>query len=114
MALEHTCTPERELAKTASHDIGIEDHGFMVMYGIFEYEDGGAQGWGVQIDLDFVRGILGVFGVDKLRQVNGKSCWVTHCASRIHRVEPLHKKDGVPFDVDAWTSNIDKKHTARA
>lgn len=93
---------ERSLAKCRGFDIGIEDHGILVMYGTFEYDDGGCQGLGYGIETSFLYRFLSVFSVEMLRQVNGKSCWVTHTNDRITKIEPLHKKDGVPFDIVKW------------
>jgi hypothetical protein len=93
---------DRSLAKCSGVDLGIEDHGCPFLYCRFSYEDGGTQGFGTTVDTDFLMGFMGVFGVRMLREVNGMSCWVTHEVDRIHLVEPLHRKDGKPFDVDAW------------
>jgi hypothetical protein len=94
---------ERELAKCLGFDIGVEDHGMPYMFGQFDYEDSGrSQGFGYCIDTSFLMRFLAVFGVEKLQQVNGKSCWVTHDISSILKVEPLHKREGRPFDLKEW------------
>ncbi len=41
-------------------------------------------------------------GVNSLDKMEGKSCWVTHTNSEITKIEPLHKKDGKPFDILEW------------
>lgn len=93
----------RELAKCRGFDFGIEDHGCPVLWGSFEYEGGSEQSFGYMPDTAFLmRFIFAVGAQDKLSDVNGRSCWVTHDASRIYKVEPLHKKDGTPFDIEEW------------
>lgn len=99
---------ERELAKARSFDVGIEDHGILVMFGYFDYEGGGAQGLGYCIDSSFLYRFLSAFGVEKLRDVEGKSCWVTHDDSTIYKIEPLHKKDGTEFDIKLWQTFVQK------
>ena len=100
---------ERELAKCRGFDVGIEDHGLLVMLGTFEYEGGGAQGLGCCIEEAFLYRFLSVFGIEQLNQVNGKSCWVTHDNSHIFKIEPLHKRDGAVFDIDEWAEFVKKR-----
>ncbi len=55
---------------------------------------------------------MAVFGVGRLQEVNGKSCWVVfeaqhHFASgssseHIIRIDPLHRRRGRPFDIQDW------------
>ena len=92
----------RSLARCKDFDVGIEDHGILVLFGHFEYDDGGCQGLGYCIDSSFLYRFLNVFDVEQLRGVNGKSCWVTHTDSGIEKIEPLHKKDGTPFAIPEW------------
>lgn len=103
---------ERILAKCVDFDFGIEDHGFPYLHGHFDFEDFGSQGLGYSIDTAFLMRFLGVFGVDRLRQVNGRSCWVTHEGGLIVLIEPLHKKEGNPFDIKAWAEWIRKSGRA--
>lgn len=100
---------ERSLAKLKGFDVGTEDHGILVMYGTFEYDEWGCQGLGYCIDAAFIYRFLDVFGVSKLSEVNGKSCWVTHDDNHIIKLEPLHKKDGKTFDIVEW-QEFSKKH----
>ena len=99
---------ERLLAKCSGFDFCIEDHGLPALRGSFEYEAGTAQGLGYIVDTDFLKQFMAVFGVGDLRSVNGKSCWVTCDWSNIYKIEPLHKKDGKPFDIEAWASKKKK------
>ena len=94
--------PERELAKAKDFDIQIEDHGIPVLSGYFDYEGGSAQGLGYFVDMAFVMRFMGVFGVEYLHRVEGKSCWVTHTNDKILSIEPLHAKDGTPFVIQDW------------
>lgn len=96
---------ERSLAKCSDFDFGIEDHGLPVLFGSFEYDEWGVQGLGYSVDAEFLKRFLAVFGVRQLNDVNGKSCWVTHNNSQILKIEPLHKKDGVPFDIEEWVKS---------
>lgn len=99
---------ERDLAKLEGFDIGIEDHGLLTMYGTFHYDSGGAQGLGYCIDASFLYRFLAVFGVGRLQEVNGMSCWVTHNNWKITKIEPLHKNDGAVFDLEEWSEYIQK------
>ena len=102
--------PEKCLAKLRGFDVGIEDHGCFVMHGTFEYEDSGAQGLGYVINTEFIKKFIAVFRAERLQQVNGKSCWVTHTFDKILKIEPLHKKDGVVFDIVEWSKDCEKKY----
>jgi hypothetical protein len=106
----------RTLAKLSGFDFGIEDHGFPYLFGTFEYEDGEARGFGYSIEVGFLLRFMGVFGVDRLQRVNGRSCWVVsrdelrigYSSEKIIRIDPLHKKDGTPFDLVAWREWVKK------
>lgn len=108
-------TIERELARCVDFDFGLRRGVFPSLSGHFEYEKCGFQGMGYSIDTAFLVRFMNVFGVDELRDVNGKSCWVTHTHDSITMIEPLHKKDGKPFDIEAWqkwSSNNMPSHSA--
>lgn len=96
--------PERELARCRGFDFSIED-GRPHLCGVFEYgEDaGGGQGFGYFVDEAFLAQFLRAVGAERLRDVEGRSCWVTHTHNAIQRVEPLFRKDGTPFDVERWS-----------
>ena len=98
-------TLTRSLAKAVDIDIVDNDHGWLHLGGHFDYEDGGCQGIGRGLDMEFIRLFMDVFGVEKLRQVNGRSCWVTHSYDNITLIEPLHAKDGQAFDIDRWAAD---------
>jgi len=102
---------ERELAKCLEFDIADNDHGGLMLGGHFEYEGGGCQGLGYQVDIKFVQMFMEAFGVSRLQDVNGKSCWVTHGENGISKIEPLHKGEGTPFEIDKWP--LRKKYLAR-
>jgi len=104
---------ERSLAKCSGFDFGIEDHGFSVLLGSFEYDTWGVQGLGYSVDVDFLKRFMAVFNVTRLGSVNGKSCWVTHNSSQIFKIEPLHKKDGTPFDIEAWAEEKRQESTSK-
>jgi len=95
---------ERELAKCVGFDLRDDDHNGLTLAGHFEYESGFCQGLGYSVNIDFVMWFMRVFGVTRLQDVNGKSCWVTYRddSRNIQQIYPLHRKDGVPFDVEAW------------
>ncbi len=94
---------ERKLAKCGNFDFGIEDHGMPVLWGDFEYDEGGVQGLGYQVDVAFLMRFMGVFGVREMGDVNGRSCWVVQDdKGDIRRIEPLHRADGEAFDIDEW------------
>lgn len=93
---------ERELAKCSDFDIWIEDHGLMTLSGSFEYEGGSVQGLGYIINMEFVRAFMDALGVERLNDVKGESCWVTHDNHHVSKIEPLHKKDGKAFNIDKF------------
>src|SRR5438876_691454 len=101
---------DRELAKCEDFDVVDNDRGGLMLAGSFKYEDGGSQGLGYMIDADFIQRFMQVFDVQALQSVNGRSCWVTHGFDRITKIEPLHKKDGAPFDILEW---VDQKKIER-
>lgn len=102
-------TEEKELARCRDFDFGIEDHGCPYLLGYFEYEGGSCQGLGYMPSIDFMVKILKAIGVDSLNKMEGKSCWVTHTQDKILLIEPLHKKDGKPFDVMKWVKEKQKE-----
>ena len=95
---------ERELARVEECEVGLEDHGILTLFISWEYDDGCShQGLGCYaIDAAFLYRILDCFGVDRLRDIKGKSCWITHTHSETSKIEPLHKKDGKPFVLKEW------------
>ncbi|HEX3458513.1 MAG TPA: hypothetical protein VHR97_11215 [Candidatus Baltobacteraceae bacterium] len=108
---EHRCFMRaREVARIEHCDIRDNEHGGLFFGGAFKYDSSG-QGFGYIIDIEFVQGIMRVFGWPKsLSSCNAKACWVTHCQTDIHLVEPLLPDEGKVFDVDAWC----KRANARA
>lgn len=105
---------ERTLARCRNFDIGFEDHGCLVFLGHFEYEESGCQGFGYVINTEFVRRFLNAVGVDAVKKLEGKSCWVTHTFDGISKIEPLHKKDGKAFDIRKWQEECKKKSKVSA
>lgn len=101
--------PTRCLARIKGVDLVVEDHGILMVSGTFEYENGGAQGLGGYcIDTSFLYRLFACFGVERLREINGKSCWVTHTHNGILKIEPLHKQDGQAFDIGEWQEFVEK------
>lgn len=98
----------REVARCRGFDIGSDDHGGLAMLGSFDY-GGSGQGLGYRIDIDFVQRFMAVFGVERLRDVNDKACWVTHSQWNITKIEPLLPTDGVAFDIEAWSQALRAK-----
>jgi len=101
--------PTRSLARITECDFMIDDHGLPMLHCMFDYEDGGCQGLGQIVDIAFLMRFMAVFGLEYLRQAKGLSCWVTHVHERIMKIEPLHKRDGRPFDIDEWAQWFHKK-----
>lgn len=96
--------PERELARIVRADLMIEDHGCLLSDLRFEY-DGASQGLPLTLGKNaaaFFKGVLAAVGVDTWSGLRGKSCWVTHTDGQVCKIEPLHRRDGVPFDVEAF------------
>ena len=104
---------EKSLAKLKGFDVGIEDHGCFVMFGTFYYENGPCQGLGYVINTAFIQKFMEVFGVEKLQQVNGKSCWVWHTHNGVTKMTPIHKADGREFDIVSWMEDCKKKEKLR-
>ena len=95
--------PTRSLAKCEGFDIVVEDHGCPFLSGSFKYEDGGGQGFGYIVDIPFIMRFIRALGVYGLKGTKGRSCWVTHTHNNILKIEPLHKEDGVTFNIEKWT-----------
>lgn len=94
---------ERDLAKCGPCDLWLEDHGVLIVSLHFDYESGSSQGFPSYLaDPSIIMRLMGVFGVDHLSQIKGRSCWVTHSHSEITKIEPLHAKDGTTFDLVEW------------
>lgn len=94
--------PERQLARVRGiPDICIEDHGILILDLQFEYE-GAGQGLPLILQTpeggNTIKAILQALGVDSLRKASGVSCWVTATDSQILKIEPLHKRDGTPWE----------------
>lgn len=93
----------RSLARITSADIQFVYNDLLGLCVSFEYEGGTGQSLsGYTLDAAMVIRFMAAISVDKLSAAKGKSCWVTHSWSKIHKIEPLHQKDGTPFDVDEW------------
>jgi hypothetical protein len=86
-------------------DVAIEDHGFLTMEGYFEYGEtaGAGQGLGYVIDHVFITSFLKAMGARRMKDTDGRACWVTVENCRIVKIEPLFAKDGAPFDIAAWS-----------
>ena len=97
-------TPERSLARIEQADIGDVYNGMQGLIVTFAYDEGTHQGLGsYALDAAFViRFMNAVGGLNKLSDAVGRSVWVTHTWSKVLKVEPLHKKDGRPFDIEEW------------
>jgi len=101
---------ERELAKCHGFRFMIEERGFPILSGHFEYGESGSgcQGLGYILDMDFIKRFLAVFGVDSFEKTDGKFCWVIHDNSSITKIEPLRKIDGKVFDILEWQKETRK------
>ena len=97
----------RELARWRDPDIWLEDHGWTMMRGHFDF-GGSSQGFGVCIDMEFVKRFMQVFNVEFLKQTNGQPCYVTHDYGKIYKVEPLFENEGKVFDVEEWANSRKK------
>jgi hypothetical protein len=98
----------KKAARIRGVDIISDEHGGLAMGGSFDY-GGSGQGLGYRIDIDFVQRFMAVFRVDRLRDADGKACWVTHDHCTIYKIEPLLPADGTAFDVEAWSLALRKK-----
>ena len=100
---------EKQLAKLGRFDVALDDRSgaFMVLTGHFKMEGSGI-GLGYLLDADFIIRFLKAVGVDNVRDLEGKSCWITlkDWSGPVVRIDPLHKDDGVPFDIEAWSAAL--------
>lgn len=94
---------EREVARCEGFDIIDDEHGGLGIGGCFNY-GGSRQGFGYRIE--FVRRFMAVFRVNRLQDVNGKACWVTHDHCSITLIEPLLPSEGTSFDLVAWSNAL--------
>jgi|SRR6267142_5295772 len=101
---------ERILAKIVATDFEIEDHGIPIWSVQFDYDDGSSQGLGgYTAEISFMCRLLRSVGVNSFNRLKGKSCFVTHDNSHIYSIEPLHKKDGIPFIIQDWRNWVEKR-----
>ena len=93
---------DKLLAKCRDFDIMYD--GVLMLGGSFMYNEGGMQGLGYEVDADFIKRFMGVFGVEWLQNVNGEACWVTRDPDSgfIIKIEPLFSGDGITFDISIW------------
>lgn len=104
----------RYLARARRFDVDT-DSGMMMLSGVFEYgEDAGSgQGLGYIIDATFIHRFMSAFGVSRLQDVNNKPCWVTVKDGLIVKIEPLFSRDGTPFDIEIWSTDLRLKKVER-
>lgn len=94
---------ERLLAYCTNFDLIMEDHGMPMVSGSFAIDNGAVYTLGYCIDLAFVVRLMNVFDVHQLTRINGKSCWITVDEKNdIIKMEPLHAKQGMVFDIREW------------
>lgn len=99
---------DRILARLRNMDYGVEtDHGWPMVLGRIEMEDGRSFSLGYQADTAFVMRFLAAVGADSMRNCDGKSIWITladknNCLPNVEKIEPLHAKDGTPFIIAEW------------
>ena len=96
---------ERSLARIKDADIGEVYNGMLGLVVTFKYEDGSEQRLNDYfLEAGLVIRFMEAIGVLWLRNAIGKSCWITHgLDNKILVVEPLHKGDGVPLDIEKWS-----------
>lgn len=95
--------PKRELARISHADIGEVYNGILGLVVTFEYEGCGVQGLGgYMLEAAMIARFMRAVNVTRLSNAVGKSCWVTHTHDSITKIEPLHAKDGTPFDIPEW------------
>jgi len=100
---------KKDIARVEDLDVGVEDHGCFFMYGGFNF-GGSWQGFGFVINETFIRGILDVFGCDRLQDCNGRICYVERTHSKILRLIPLpFEKHGKIFDIEKWSKEATKE-----
>jgi hypothetical protein len=103
----------REIATITDSDVLLDDHGFVMWNGRFEYNSG-SQGTGLILNECFGSFIENLFkvwgnGIELLSEINGLQCWVTHDNGEIFKIEPLRPKDGEVFDIKKWRTTLQKE-----
>ena len=104
-----TIEADREVAKISYVDFEIEDHGIPTWHVTFE-GDGWGQGLGTYCaEISFMCRLMGAVGVYAMKDLKGKSVWITHTHDSILKVEPLYKKDGKPFVIEDWKKWVNER-----
>ena len=102
---------EIDLGKYERPDIGLDDHGLLMIFGSFDYGSGN-QGLGYIVDTVFLEALLKVFGVYILSECNGKYAWVEHNRGKIFRILSADGKR--EFDIEKMCRKNVEDATERA
>lgn len=89
-----------------------ESHDHLMLAADLDFETGGgAGGFGLDVDKEFIAGVLGAAGVDSVTKLNGKTLRFNYSkepglggsvVDGLISIAPLWKKDGIPFRFDLW------------
>lgn len=90
------------LARLSNVDLRLDANNFLRFTGEFRTESRRVYSLGREADIALIRGLLGVFRVKRLSEIEGKPCWLTLMDHRIVLIEPLFPSDGTPFEVAGW------------
>ena len=102
---------KKHIGRFTKPDVGIEDHGFFIMHGHFDYDEGASQGLGYGIDTEFIRRFIRAFGVYDLSACSGKILWVEHSHAKIYKLIPFtFDEDAEEFDIEAWCKECEDKN----
>ena len=102
-----------ELAKFKGGDLLIDDHGFLMIEGQFDYEGGGSQGFGYNADSEFIRKFMRAMNATKLRNCNNQIVRVTHTRAAILRIAPIFDQ-GVQFDIMQYLKEVKEREKDKA
>lgn len=103
---------EKVLARITRADIADVYNGMVGLSVQFEFDECSVQSFsGYILDASQVVRFMNAVGVSRLRDAEGKSCWIVRedwFNGHICEIHPLHKKDGKPFILSEWKAWHDK------
>jgi len=104
----------REIATFSDNvDLHIDDHNLLMLDAFFSFSGGMQCGIGYIIDMEFVKGLMQAAGVERLRDLSGRSLYVVHKGMSFDheylRFEPIRGHGHEVFDVVAWKKRKKEK-----
>jgi len=91
---------------------GVEDHGILTCSIQVDFSRGGVQSFGnlcltEETMADFIKSLCKTFGVNDIKELTGKQCYVLKCFSHFNEpIEGLEALDGERFTISSWRKRV--------